>query len=167
MDDTGKCMVSSTAASITVAWDKQLAEESIHPFAIISYEIKFRVQGTSPFLATTMQIEKTVDEIEIKDLKSSTEYVINVFWCNEKAESKLLFTNECKTQDSKAIFLMENSYPDKTRQPCIYHLKPVYKIEHLVETRNATGDYADRIRVLDMSKFYFVSIIHHSTLFNC
>lgn len=92
--------------------------------------------------------------VEIMDLKSSTVYLINVYWCNEEEESVILFKKKCKTEESKVKFLMETASADKTNKPIIYHLKPVSIIEHQMQDENNynTGYNADTIRVLDMSK---------------
>lgn len=136
--------VLSTSGSIIVAWDKQFAEKKISPFKITSYDIKFKEEGTRPFLVK--HIKKDDDEIEITDLKSSTVYEINVLWCNEDEESKILFKTTCKTKESKATFLMETATSDKTKKPFIYHLQPVSTIAH-----------SNGIRVLDMSKIVYRS----------
>ncbi|CAC5370968.1 unnamed protein product [Mytilus coruscus] len=145
-----KCTILSTSASITVTWDRQFAKEIAAPNTISSYAIKFRDGETKTF--TTIPLQKEDNELEIRYLKSNTLYEINVYWCNEDEESSPLFKQKCKTCESKVTFLMKNAFADKTKEPVVYHLKPVAMIEHQIheKVKHDTGHYDDCIRILDM-----------------
>lgn len=139
-------------------WDRPFAEEKVALNRINSYAIRYRVniENKEKQEFTCISIGKENDELEIKFLKSETEYEINVYWCNEDEESSPLFKKKCRTGKSKASFLMETASADKTQNPIIHHLKPVSMIEHQLEEKieHGTVKYVDSIRILDMSKFF-------------
>lgn len=146
-DINNKCTVLPTSASITVSWDNQATQESFD-----CYEIKFREHGTKKF--KSRDTAKDDNGLEIDGLDSNTLYEINIYWCDEEGANHLLFQKQCKTEESKTTFLMENTLPDKTIKPFLYHLKPVEEYPSENDKRHTKeGPAVPQIRVLDMSEF--------------
>lgn len=171
-----KCRASSAEACINLSWDKQFPQEYASPVKIASFEIKFRVCGLKTF--QNVQLSKDENKVDLIDLKSNTSYEINVYWCDEDGTNTILFKKECTTKESKVQYLMENASADKTRTPFLYYLKPAataeYPLERTQKHKTENGSVVDRIRVLDMSKLFFVFVFnvvmvgcHRTHKYNC
>lgn len=139
----------STSSCLTVLWDNDFVQENVGSEKIENYDIKFRESGTKKF--ETVQASNDENRVEINGLKSDTLYDINFYWCNEDGDNYIFFKKTSKTEESKAHFLLENAFSDKTRKPFIYYLKPVSTAEYLIDgTKSEADDGIDRIRGLNI-----------------